>query len=138
MPEQLEDLWPDLTPAAIITPASILKTQAAVLSQKSKGLLQGEVESWTHENDVHHQLVVVVPALDNYRYTLIKLHHSLTIYPVFIDESPVPREQEDEWSNINRAYKLQDEDSFRNWLRTILAAPQTIRILQNLLAQATS
>jgi hypothetical protein len=96
------------------------------------------VESWTRYNDVHHQLAVVVPALDNYRYTLIKLHHSLPIYPVLIDESPVPREQEDEWSNINREYALRDEESFRTWLRRVLAAPETKRILESLLAQATS
>jgi hypothetical protein len=140
MTQKLEDLWPDLTPTAIVTPASILKTQAAVLSQKSKGLLLGEVETWTDPLGIHHRLVLVVPALDNYRYELVGFHHSHNLYPVFIDSSPVPPRRE-----IIRLREdfvadqiLPDEDSFREWLRTVFGATETKRILDNLLAQASS
>ena len=91
MQDKIQDLWLDIGATAIIPPASIVKTQAAALSQKSKGLLQGEVESWTRNAEVHHQLSIVVPALDNYRYGLLKLHHLLAVYPVYIDESPLPK-----------------------------------------------
>jgi hypothetical protein len=141
MEDQIEDLWPDLNPSAIETPAYILKTQAAVLSKKSKGLLHGEVESWPRESFVHHQLSIVVPALDNYRYVLLRVHHSFLIYPVFVDESPIANweTQIEGWSEINRQRRaLKDEHAFRDWLRKVLAAPETRNILENLMAQATT
>src|ERR1017187_5540967 len=89
MSDEIEDLWPDFNPAAIVTPASILKTQAAALSQKSKGLLQGEVETWTSEENIYHRFNLIVPALENYRYSLLRMHHLGTLYPVYVDESPL-------------------------------------------------
>ena len=57
--------------------------------KKSKGLLHGEVESSTRDSKVYHRLSIVVPALDNYRFVLLRVHHSFLIYPVFVDESPI-------------------------------------------------
>jgi hypothetical protein len=141
MPDQIEDLWPDMNTAAIVTPASILKTQASALSQKSKGLLQGEVETWTNQQNIYHRFSLVVPALDNYRYSLLRVHHLPTLYPVYVDESPlrVIEGESTDWDNTARqTYVLQDEASFRGWLRKAFAATETKRILESLLAQASS
>ena len=142
MPDKIEDLWPDINPAAIVTPASILKTQAAALSQKSKGLLQGEVETWAYEQNIYHRFSLVVPALENYRYSLLRVHHLPTVYPVYIDESPLPviEGESTDWNSAagQTTYSLQDEASFRGWLRKALAATETKRILESLLAQASS
>jgi hypothetical protein len=142
MPDPIEDLWPDLNPIAIVTPASILKTQAAALSQKTRGLLQGEVETWSAEQTIYHQLTLVVPALENYRYSLLRIHHSPTLYPVYVDQSPFPvvEGQRTDWNaELGRTtYVVQDEGTFRAWLRHAFAAPETKRILESLLAQASS
>ncbi len=43
------------------------------------------------------------------------------------------------WSDINRQRPaLKDEHAFRDWLRKVLAAPETRNILENLMAQATT
>lgn len=84
----IEDYWPDLDPAAVVTPASILKTQAAALSRKSRGLLQAEVETFANGDDVFHRLDIVVPALENYRYSLLRIHHAAMLYPVYVNEEP--------------------------------------------------
>jgi len=116
---------------------SILKTQAAALSRKSKGLLQAQVET-SLTGTISHRLVLVVPALENYRYRLLRLHHSQAVYPVYIDESPVFVQGTTTWNPERRTETtvLEDEGSFRSWLRTVLAAPETKRILESLLAQA--
>lgn len=139
MTNEMEDLWPDLKPAAIVTPAYILKTQAAALSQKSKGLLQGEVETWSREEYIYHRFYLVVPALDNYRYALLSLHHSPTGYPVHIDGSPIqtPNTRANSWGGTSD-HGIPDERSFRSWLREAFNAPETRRILESLMAQATT
>lgn len=128
MPVKIEDLWPDLGASAIVTPAAILKTQATALSQKTKGLLQGEVTTWANSGSIYHRFNLLVPALDNYRYGLLAVHHSPVLYPIVVDDGPsgVPQ------------LKLQDEGELRDWLRQAFSAPNTKRVLEALLAQAAS
>jgi hypothetical protein len=140
---EIDDLWPDLSPAAIVTPASILKTQAAVLSRKSNGLLQGEVKTWAKHNEIYHVLMLVVPALENYRYSLLRIHHKVTpVYPVYVDESPAQGTDDASLmaalnTEFARLRPIPDEATFREWLRKALASAETKRILESLLAQAT-
>jgi hypothetical protein len=149
MPEesQIEDYWPDLDAAAVATPASILKTQAAALSRKSKGLLQAEVETFAKGAFVHHRLVIVVPALENYRYSLLSIHHPATLYPVYVDEEPeLPGEAVSSYQamgGLQRSFEralqpLTDQDRFRAWLQNALARDETKRILESLMAQAAA
>lgn len=140
-----DDLWPDVTPIAIVTPSSILKTQAAALSRRTHGLLRGEVRTWATEgrgNDIYHQLELVVPALDDYHYSLLRIHHSVTpLYPVYVDESPLHGQDDNPSARPNPNIgipQLRSEDAFRDWLRRALASDETKRILESLLAQATT
>ncbi|MGA2741241.1 MAG: hypothetical protein ABSG65_27855, partial [Bryobacteraceae bacterium] len=90
MPELNEDLWPsDLGIAStIVTPAAILRTQATLLGEKTKGILEAAVETFSANNDIYHRFVIKVPALGNYRYTLFQVHHPVTLYPVVVDQEP--------------------------------------------------
>ena len=135
------DLWPDLNSVGILTPAAMLKTQAGMLSKKTNGRLQGLVETYSLRGEIYHQLFVVVPALENYRYSLLTVHHSPTLYPVTVDESPVSTAtststQAYALAALNPPTTLADEKSFQSWLGTALSDVNTKRILQNLLAQA--
>ena len=135
------DLWPDLNSVGILTPAAMLKTQAGMLSKKTNGRLQGLVETYSLRGEIYHQLFVVVPALENYRYSLLTVHHSPTLYPVTVDESPVSiapstSMQAYALAALNLPTTLADEKSFQSWLGTALSDVNTKRILQNLLAQA--
>jgi hypothetical protein len=136
-----ENLWPsDLELETIITPVSILRTQANLLGERTRGMLVGEVKTWTKGDTIHHALDVVVPALENYRYRLLKVHHSMALYPVFVDEEPTrhgPSPVKGLTESLNEATGLKDEDALREWLRQTLAREETKRILANLYAQAT-
>ena len=135
---QIEDYWPDLDAAAVVTPASILKAQAAALSRKSKGLLQAEVETFGQGGSVYHRLVIVVPALENYRYSLLSLHHPPTLYPVYVDEEPkLPGGVAYSLIPIE-GRQLADQDQFRAWLRSALARDETKHVLESLMAQAAA
>jgi hypothetical protein len=127
-----EDFWPDLTASAVRTPASILKTQAAALSKKTHGLLGGEVDTWTYKDSIYHRFYVVVPALENYRYSLMRVHHGPTLYPVIVDEDPVDGDRG------MLAHDFKDEEAFRAWLRESFNRVETRRILESLLAQAVA
>jgi hypothetical protein len=143
MPDEIEieDLWPDITPAAIVTPASILKTQATALSRKTNGLLQAEVDSSAFGDNISHRLVLVVPALENYRYSLLRIRQKVTaVYPVYVDEGPIEALDEKRLTKLKSDAappQLPDEASFHDWLRNALASAETKRILESLLAQAT-
>ena len=98
-------------------------------------MLVGEVKTWATGDTIHHALDVVVPALDNYKYRLLKVHHSMMLYPVFVDEEPARLKGLIE--SLNKAVGLTDEDALRKWLRETLARQETKQILANLYAQAT-
>ena len=135
-----EDLWPsDLGLGTVVTPVSILRTQAKLLGERTQGLLDGEVKTSVQGGDVYHDLNVVVPALGNYRYRLLRVHHPMTLYPVFVDEEPMPSgpiRLKGLTESLNAAVGLKDEDALREWLRQTLAKQETTQILKNLYAQA--
>jgi hypothetical protein len=150
MTEKTEDLWPsDLGIASIVTPAAILRAQAALLGEKTKGLLEGTIETSSANNDIYHRFVIKVPALGNYRYMLFKVHHPATLYPVFVDQEPtIPRSpfmpdfvMPDLTSALAaRALGLDglvNEDALKAWLRRTFASEATKLIIANLCAQAS-
>ncbi len=132
MSNEQDDLWPDLSPAAVRTPASILKTQATALSIKTKGLLGGEVETWTYKDLIYHRLYIVVPALDNYRYSLLRIHHPPTLFPVSVDEEP------DTGIRDMLPMELKDEEQLQSWLKVCFNSRETRRVLESLMAQAVA
>ena len=69
------DLWGDIAPSAVRTPASILREQASLLGAKTKNTIEGQVETWTSGSKLYHSFNLVVPALDNYSYELFKISH---------------------------------------------------------------
>jgi hypothetical protein len=99
-------------------------------------LLKGEVDTWTLNDDIFHRFILVVPALEDYRYSLFRLHHPPTLYPVYIDESPIQDRNIGHVEKAKLSRGLQTPKSFRNWLRKALASAETKRILDSLLAQA--
>lgn len=131
----------DLGLETVVTPVSVLRTQAKLLGERTRGLLEGEVKTFTQGGYVYHDLNVVVPALDNYRYRLLRVHHPMSLYPVFVDEEPMPFGSMRPIKPIQPVQMLgedglKDEDALLEWLRQALAREETKRILANLYAQA--
>jgi hypothetical protein len=148
MATAVEDLWPaDIESAPDqLPPITILKQQAAMLGQRTRNLLEGQVETRTEESyrRLRHVLFIVAPALDFYRYPLLEVEHAVVgIYPVTITASwNAPREPEEEGigvdESLDRHYKLtaSDESQFKNALKDLLGHEETKKIIGSLLAQS--
>jgi hypothetical protein len=138
MPELNEDLWPsDLGIASIVTPAAILRAQATFLGERTKGVLEGAIDTSSANDEVYHQFVIKVPALGNYRYTLFQVHHPVTLYPVIVDQEPTKVTSISELMKVRVNADLPNEDALRAWLRRTFASEATKRIIASLYAQAT-
>src|ERR1022692_4548993 len=78
-----KSLWGQLPPTeGIRTPTQVLKEQATALTDMTKGALQGEVSVSHRGGEFSLDLDIVVPALDNYRYLVVRANHKLDLYPV--------------------------------------------------------
>jgi hypothetical protein len=118
------DLWGEITPNAVRTPASILREQASLLGSKTSNLIEGKVESRVAGSSFNHSFNLVVPALDNYSYELFQISHDINLYPVHV--------------GFQYDVDLENEEAFVKWLARKLTSPKTRSIIGNLLAQANS
>ena len=136
---QVEDLWPpDIAEQATVTPLAILREQAALLSKKTRNLVEGWVHtessgSTNGESRIFHTFTLVVPTLDDYSYDLFRVSHSVMLYPVRVEFN----------STFNAfassvQHSLENEEEFKEWLKGVFAAPHTKRILGVLIAQAAA
>jgi hypothetical protein len=76
MPDVIPNLWPKEFKVDVQTPYAILRVQAELLSKVTRGILYGEVETEAAKHQVQHRLVVVAPAYNSYRHTLIVVLHN--------------------------------------------------------------
>ncbi|MFN8579287.1 MAG: hypothetical protein U0354_20870 [Candidatus Sericytochromatia bacterium] len=80
-----KDLWPEINlDSSGDTPLSILMEQANILSEKTRGLILGDVLTNSKDKYIFHTFYLVAPKLNNYRYSLIDVIHSVMPYPTFI------------------------------------------------------
>jgi len=142
MPTINEDLWPKLNFGSTVTPLSILREQAGLLTRRTQGTLQGDVETWTSGAQVALDFNIIVPSLGGYKYTLFRMHYfptEPTGYPVFVDTAPkalFPPTSPDEKPSV--AGRIDNENDFRNWLRLTLASDEAKRLVESLYAQASA
>jgi hypothetical protein len=150
-----KNLWGDLPNIETLrTPYTLLKEQASILSEITKGLLIGEV--------IHNQkdkLFVIIlrikaPSLNNYTYSVLEVQYPIQLYPVFVKNLA-----SDNFNNLeknlmnaannplmsfvdyggfleNQGYnKCFSEEEFENALGEILSSPEVKRVISGLLAQ---
>jgi len=121
-----ENLWGELPPEAQIeTPASILKGQAAVLTRLSKGVLEGRVITQRMGDVLVHDLRVVVPLLENYAASILRVQHGINIYPLDFHDLLSGRD-----------FVAYDVTVFRRELEVTLQSERVRNLLAVLLAQA--
>ena len=121
-----ESFWviPDIR--EMRTPVAILNEQATFLTEKTKGVLKGQIE--TSQSDpawLNIKLYIVAPALNNYRYQILQYTQPITLYPGRIT-----------WLGKNTNYDISDEAKFSQMLKEILSSKETQYIISGLLAQA--
>lgn len=88
MSDAQRDFWPDIAVSEPVSaPLSLLKKQATALGRKTKGLLEGRVDTTTRLGDFVHSFKIVAPTLDDYSYELFRVVHDVLLYPARIDVS---------------------------------------------------
>ena len=120
------DLWPSHFGAPAVTPpVAILRSQAALLANKTDGLVEAFVVSGKRDADFHYQLYIRAPALDNYAFWLLTVLHPIQYYPATLIAE-----------TTDQKYEAKSQDQFIEHLRTILSSPETTRVVEALLAQS--
>lgn len=120
------DLWPKAKfETDIVTPVSILRKQAALLGQKTQQLVRADVSTSVQNDSVIHSFRLVVPALDNYKYELFTIAHTVDqLYPL-------------EGNSGGAVYRtLPDQAAFLQWLKEILSSEATLKKIDSMLAQS--
>lgn len=124
------NLWGNLPLAEDFRPPiSILREQANKLTHLTAGLLEGEVSpvksSLYKDKPLSFRLNIVVPALESYSFAVLRVYHSILLYPVLI---------KDVVNDI--IYECEDEDYFVISIEKILTSASVHRAISALLAQS--
>ena len=120
-----DDLWPEnIADANLITPVTILKEQAALLGEKTKQLVTGEVVTQTSGSLFVHYFYIVAPTL-NYTFELFQVSHGINFYPLIL-------------RHLNTTTQLTSESEFKDKLKDILSSQHTLNVVHSILAQVRS
>lgn len=127
-------LWPsDLVAPPTRPPLTILREQANLLGQQTQQIVEGEVRTTAlgAQSDpvFRHEFILRAPALDDYRYTLFDVEHGIEFYPLTVMH-PL--------RNNTGTRQCNSEEEFVDALRGVFGHPETIRVVNALLAQSRS
>ncbi|MCI0485707.1 MAG: hypothetical protein L0229_03810 [Blastocatellia bacterium] len=138
MPTKNIDLWPKSIQALPkeLSPVAILRQQASLLGQKTRNLVEGQVETRTadFQRFLHHSFYLIAPALDFYKYPLFEVEHLATYwYPLTITMLPLDARTPDEQV---KKIEIDSEEKFMEELKNIFADEETVGVIQKLIAQS--
>lgn len=122
-------------------PNSILKEQSEILSQKTEGVVYGTITNMKFEpldDKVNYNLAtvfeIVVPNLDNYRYTLLTVYsRPESDYPVAISVGNSPIKDAE---NFSPSYECGNKKEFIDALTKILSSAQINKNIEVLYSKA--
>jgi hypothetical protein len=125
-----KSLWGELPKnVEVRTPFLILKEQASILTQKTNGLLIGDVARISsHDPDFWVILRIKVPALNSYTYSVAEVKYPPQIYPLTIRDLNEP----------GSPVKCSSEEEFEAALSQILSSDPVKRVISTLLADIQS
>lgn len=121
-----KSLWPDFKDNSIETPKNILEEQGKFLADHTKNILEAEISSTPIEgedNKIVHHFDIVAPTLNNYKYRLLSINHSIDFYPLDITYK-------------DSYQRVVNKEQFIKKLSTIFNDESTIRIITSLIAQS--
>jgi hypothetical protein len=141
----MDDLWPgdfDKIEAAN-APVTILRQQAALLSQKMKNLIEGQVGIGTASSPPYqfsYSFYITCPSL-NYHYEPFFLGHNVDLYPATLHlDSDIAAELSGpnylvSLGVIGADIQTNSEDELKDILRKIFASQKVKKVIQALLGQ---
>lgn len=151
MASKVENLWPmDIRATSKqLSPVAILKRQASLLGERTKNIVEAEVETKAadHQKKLQHWFYLVAPALDFYKYPLFRVEHAPTqFYPLNIQFN-VSAETSSEGNRTRKfegltareqgsMLRVRSEAEFTAHLKTIFAADETKKVIQSLIDQS--
>ena len=122
-----QDLWPDdLADVNLVTPSVILKEQAALLGEKTKQLVKGEVVTQATDKGFAHRFNIVAPTM-GYTYELFQLSHGVAFYPGSLRVA-----------GQNTFRTIESEEALKKFLKELFSSQQTLTIVRSILAQVRS
>lgn len=129
MAESEKNMWGNLDYLDDIrTPTTYLKEQGNLLSEKTGGLLKGDVLN-TSVRDADHtesELHIIVPTANNYRYGLLKVKYLIKgMYPLQITD----------YAN-DQKHECRDEEEFLSTLESVLSSKSVMEILGTLFSMS--
>jgi hypothetical protein len=119
-----ESLWGAIAePALVQSPLFIIREQAGILTTATNGELFGQVIAvGTHQCVAAYGLDIVVPALENYTYSVAQLEFPPAhFYPATLRDS-----------TRQTVHEVKDEQAFRAALREVLGSAQLRQVISKL------
>ncbi len=119
-----ESMWGDVPKGGkgIKRPLDYLNEQADILSRMYTYDLRGEVTLDISGGRISIDFSILVPSLDSYRYSILKVRHRLGIYPLTLYDLV-----------NNKNYECEDEEQFKQALRETLSSPAIRRVIEDIL-----
>jgi hypothetical protein len=121
------DLWGDISVLEVPEPSVLqtLREQALLLGTKTRDLLKADVVTSASGGYLEYEFLVYSPVIDDYRYVLLRVRHSLE------EEPPIQAIADDyKWT------PLRDHAEFEEWLGQALSSPKTLSKIRILLEAA--
>ena len=121
-----ENLWGELPSSENQkTPVQILKEQASILTQLTKGVLVGSVAPQDTRQPFSYVLGIRAPALNNYSAAILSIGHTIEMYPLVLQNQISGNSQ-----------RCDDENAFIQAISRILKDEKTHRVIKALLVQS--
>jgi hypothetical protein len=122
----VESFWPEISTEKIRTPHAILLEQANLLTEKTKGLLVGNVARGQSGRDFVNSLVIVAPPLNNYAFGVLSVVHGISLYPATVVVTSRPNVEPISVSN---------EQALLDTLKVQLKSTEVAHVITALLSQ---
>lgn len=111
------------------TPRQVLTQQARLLGEITSDVLNGIVKTRRDPGEsayLLHDLIVIAPRLDAYRFIILRVSQPLTIYPLEIRGGLLE----------DTTYECNNIDEFKKDIREILSAEKTKKVIHSLYLQS--
>jgi hypothetical protein len=146
MPDTIPNLWPKEIKVDVQTPLAILRVQAELLSKVTRGILEGDVETESSKEKMQHRLVVIAPAYNGYRHTLVTVVYNSDLpYPAEVRAAalaekvarPSVIDLSSLGSNYNTVYPTANSDEqMQALVKRALHSDQTLATILSLIAKS--
>lgn len=148
MPVEIPNLWSTDIKTEVLSPAVILRTQASLLGQMTRGILEAEVvtdqknEPEDEDDMVDLGLFVVAPALDNYRHQLIRVIHQVQlVYPATViaecfGSGKSAFLEKNVYGGISGRAIATSDTEFIDIVRMVLRSPEANSVIHSLIARS--